>query len=134
VGSGVLYFGSGITVGPDPSLTNLTPALRSISSLFAVNSNGTPLLVNSAPGVMSPLGLGTLRGPGFKGVDVNLIKRIPINERFVLQFGATATNLTNTPIFGLPNVTIGSTSFGRITSTATGTSPRLIVAQFRLNF
>ena len=134
VGSGVLYFGSGITVGPDPTLTNLTPALRSISSLFAVSSNGTPLLVNAQPGQMSPLGLGTLRGPGFKGVDVNLIKRIPINERFVFQVGATATNLTNTPIFAAPNVTISSTSFGRITSTLTGTSPRLIVLQGRLNF
>jgi hypothetical protein len=131
VGSGVVYFGSGLTVGPDPTLTNLTPALRGISSLFAVSSNGTPLLVNSAPGVMSPLGLGSLRGPGFKGVDVNLIKHIRINERFVFQIGATATNFTNTPIFGLPNVTIGSTSFGRITS-ATGN--RLIVLQGRLNF
>ena len=65
---------------------------------------------------MSPLGLGTLRGPGFRGVDLNLIKHIPINERFVLQLGATATNLTNTPIFANPNVTINSTSFGRITS------------------
>jgi hypothetical protein len=64
-------------------------------------------------------------------VDVNLIKHIRINERFVFQIGATATNFTNTPIFGLPNVTIGSTSFGRITS-ATGN--RLIVLQGRLNF
>ncbi len=131
VGSGVVYFGSGLKVGPDPTLTNLTPALRSISGLFAVTSNGAPLLANAQPGQMSPLGLGTLRGPGFKGVDLNLIKHIRINERFVFQLGATATNATNTPIFGLPNVTIGSTSFGRITS-ATGN--RLIVAQFRLNF
>jgi len=134
VGSGVLYFGSGLTVGPDPSLTNLTPALRSLSGLFAVSSNGTPLLVNPAPGVLSPLGLGTLRAPGSKGVNVDLIKRIRINERFVFQIGATAENLTNTPIFAAPNVTINSTSFGRITAT-TGTYPsRLIVLQGRLNF
>lgn len=134
VGSGVLYFGSGLTVGPDPRLTNLTPALRSLSTLFAVSSGGTPLLVNPAAGVLSPLGLGTVRGPGSKGVNVDLIKRIRINERFVFQIGATAENLTNTPIFAAPNVSINSTSFGRITSTA-GTYPsRLIVLQGRLNF
>jgi hypothetical protein len=134
VGSGVLYFGSGLTVGPDPGLANLTPALRSLSTLFAVSSNGTPLLVNPAAGVLSPLGLGTQRAPGSKGVNVDLIKRIRINERFVFQIGATAENLTNTPIFAAPNVTINSTSFGRITAT-TGTYPsRLIVLQARLNF
>src|SRR5262249_49643575 len=134
VPSGVLYFGSGLTVGPDPTLTALTPALRGISSLFAVSSNGSPLLVNPAPGVLSPLALGTVRGPGSKGLNVNLIKRFRINERFIFQLGATAQNITNTPIFGAPNTNINSTSFGRITTTA-GTYPsRLIVLQGRLNF
>jgi len=67
-------------------------------------------------------------------VNVNLIKRIRINERFTIQIGATAQNITNTPIFGSPNTNINNTSFGRITTTA-GTYPsRLIVLQGRLNF
>ena len=90
----------GLTVGPDPTLTNLTtPALRSLSTLFAVSSNGTPLLVNPAAGVLSPLGLGTVRGPGSKGLNVDLVKRIRINERFTFQLGATAQNITNTRRF-----------------------------------
>jgi hypothetical protein len=134
-GNGVVYF-SGLTQIADPSIANInSAALQKLSTLFAIaRSNGSPVLVNPAPGVMGSLGEGTLRGPGQKGVNVNLIKRIRINERFTLQLGATAQNLTNTPVFGSPNTNINSTSFGRITTT-TGTYPsRLIVLQGRLNF
>ncbi len=48
-----------------------------------------------------------------------------------MQFGATADNVTNTPIFADPNIDINSTTFGRITS-ATGN--RVIVLQGRVNF
>jgi hypothetical protein len=136
--NGVVYL-SGFTQITDPSLNpslaSLTPALQRLSTLYAIaGSNGTPLLVNAQPGVMSPLAQGSLRGPGSKGMNLDLIKRIRINERFTFQLGATAQNLTNTPIFGAPNLNINSTSFGRITTTA-GTYPnRLIVLQGRLNF
>jgi hypothetical protein len=133
-GNGVVYFGTGLTQIADPSIANMTPALQKLSTLYAIASGSNPLLVNSQPGVLSPLGQGTLRGPGLKTVAVNLIKRIPIKERFVFQIGATAENLTNTPIFGNPNTNIDSTAFGRITTTS-GTYPyRLVVLQGRLNF
>jgi hypothetical protein len=134
-GNGVVYF-SGLMQIADPSIANInSAALQRLSTLFAIaRSNGSPVLVNPAPGVMGSLGEGTLRGPGQKGVNVNLIKRISINERFTLQLGATAENVTNTPVFGSPNTNINTTSFGRITTT-TGTYPsRLIVLQGRLNF
>jgi hypothetical protein len=47
---------------------------------------------------------------------------------------ADAINLTNTPQFANPNTDINSTNFGRITTTATGTSPRLVVLQMRVSF
>jgi hypothetical protein len=50
------------------------------------------------------------------------------------QIGATAQNATNTPIFAPPtaaNLSIDSTTFGRITS-ATGS--RLLVPQGRFTF
>jgi hypothetical protein len=134
-GNGVLYF-SGLTQIPDPSIANINgAALQRLSTLFAIaSSNGAPLLVNPQPGILGSLAQGSLRGPGSKGVNVNLIKHIRINERFTFQLGATAQNLTNTPIFGTPNTNINSTAFGRITTTA-GTYPsRLIVLQARLNF
>jgi carboxypeptidase family protein/TonB-dependent receptor-like protein len=134
-GNGVVYF-PGLTQIVDPSIANINSAtLRALSTLRAIaGPNGQPLFVNPLPGQMGDMGLGELRGPGAKQVNVNLIKRIRINERFTFQLGATAENLTNTPIFANPNTNINSTAFGRITATA-GTNPsRLIVLQGRVFF
>jgi len=49
---------------------------------------------------------------------VNLIKRIRVTERVILQLGATAQNLTNTEQFGNPNLNINDLNFGRITGSA----------------
>jgi hypothetical protein len=78
------------------------------------------------------MGIGTLDAPKTWRLDANLVKRVKINERFTFQIGATGQNLTNTPQFGSPNTAIGSTSFGRITGTAS--TYRVIVLQGRLNF
>jgi hypothetical protein len=43
-----------------------------------------------------------------------------------------AFNVTNTPIFADPNVTVGSTSFGVITGTQN--SPRTLQIALKLNF
>jgi len=134
-GNGVVYF-NGLTQIVDPSVAGISnSALRSLSTLRAIaGPNGQPLLINPPPGVLGALGDGSLRGPGAKQVNVNLIKRIRINERFNLQIGATAENITNTPIFANPNMNINSTAFGRITSTAGFNPSRLIVLQGRINF
>jgi hypothetical protein len=99
--------------------------------------------VNPLPGVMGALGNGVIFGPGGKQLNANIIKRIRINERFNFQIGATAENVTNTPIFANPNTSINSTAFGRITATAGlsgaggsggATASRLMVIQARFNF
>lgn len=134
-GNGIIYF-PGLTQIIDPSVANIANAtLRAQSTLKAIaGANGSPLLVNPLPGVMGSSPLGALRGPGAKQVNVNVIKRIRITERFNAQIGATAENITNTPIFANPQMSINSTAFGRITSTG-GTNPqRLIVLQARFNF
>jgi len=59
-------------------------------------------------------GRGYFTGPRFFDMDAALLKRIAITERMNLEFRADATNLTNTPSFGLPTATITSTTFGRI--------------------
>lgn len=54
------------------------------------------------------------RGPVTKGLDFSLIKNIPLTESLRLQFRMEAFNLTNTPVFGLPNTTVGNPGFGVI--------------------
>ena len=82
----------------------------------------------------APRTLSRARGPGLKNADVSMFKNVNIKpERSVyLQIRGEAFNVTNTPIFADPNVTVGSTSFGVIT--ATQNSPRTLQVAMKLNF
>jgi hypothetical protein len=134
VGNGVIYY-PGITQIVDPSVANITTLgnLRALSGLKAIaSSNGTPILINALPGQLGGLAIGTASAPPTWRLDMNLLKRVRINERLTFQIGATAQNVTNTPHFGAPNTAISSASFGRITSTVVGA--RVLVLQSRLNF
>jgi hypothetical protein len=51
-----------------------------------------------------------------------------------LQFRAEAYNLFNTPNLGSPNAKLGSSSFGEITSTTTGSNARLLQFALRYSF
>ena len=70
-----------------------------------------------------------VRGPGFKSLDLALIRRVPISANQAFEFRAEAFNVTNTPPFGAPNTTVGSAAFGTIT---TAGDPRVI--QLALKF
>jgi hypothetical protein len=134
VGNGVIYY-PGITQITDPYVANITTLgnLRALSTLKAIaGPNGSPILVNALPGQLGALGIGTATAPPTWRLDMNLLKRIKINERFTFQIGATAQNVTNSPQFAAPTTAIGSTSFGRITATAS--TYRILVLQARLNF
>ena len=74
--------------------------------------------------------LGGLRSQGVKGLDFTLSKATVIHEQFRLQFRAEIFNLTNTPIFGIPNTSLGAAAFGTINSQ--NNQPRII--QFALKF
>jgi hypothetical protein len=130
IGNGVIYF-AGLKQVTDPAVANLIGSqLKAITT-----SNGALLLVNPLPGQLGNLGQGVIRGPGAKNLNVNLIKHIRVNERVTLQLGATAENVTNTPIFNDPDMNINSPTFGRITSTATSPAGnRIVVLQGRVNF
>jgi hypothetical protein len=56
-------------------------------------------------------------GPDFVDTDLSLIKDTKIWERMNLQFRADAFDVFNHPNFGNPNLSVGSTTFGTITST-----------------
>jgi hypothetical protein len=63
---------------------------------------------------------GMIYGPGFGSVDVSVIKDIPIKERLRAQFHLDIFNLFNRTNFGGPGTTVGSSSFGKLSSTTGG--------------
>jgi hypothetical protein len=143
LGNGVTYFSS-LTQITDPQVARLTTLgnIQALSGLKTISGPGGVIFVNPAPGQLGSLGQGVMTGPGTFRLDVNLVKRVQINERISMQIGATAQNLTNTEQFGNPNTNINSTSFGRITGSAPfsnagvgTTSPaRVLVLQGRVTF
>ena len=75
-----------------------------------------------------------IQGPGNIGLDMNLTKRVKLSETKEFELRIDAVNVLNRPNFGAPvaaNLSINSTSFGRIT-TATGS--RSFVLNSRINF
>jgi hypothetical protein len=76
-------------------------------------------------------GRNILDGPGFQDVVLSLIKNSRIRENLDLQFRAEFFNLLNHTNFDLPDIFLGSPSFGRISSAA---DPRRIQFGFKLIF
>jgi len=59
-----------------------------------------------------------MRGPGQVNWDVSMFKNFTIKEVLKAQFRCEALNAMNTPLFYGPNVTFGSSTFGKITTQA----------------
>ena len=57
-----------------------------------------------------------VRAASAHNVDFSLFKSFKPTERLTAEFRAEAFNLTNTPIFGSPNVSLGSSLFGVVSS------------------
>ncbi len=76
---------------------------------------------SAATSVACPVGntgRNQFRGPGYFDDNVSLFKNFPIfRERVNLETRFDAFNFSNTPAFGLPGTTFGSSNFGKITST-----------------
>lgn len=74
------------------------------------------------------------RSEGFWNIDAAVSKRfrMPWSENHRLTLRAEAYNLTNSNFFGLPNLTLGSTNFGRITTSQS--SPRELQFALRYDF
>jgi hypothetical protein len=73
-----------------------------------------------------------VRGPGYRNVDLALIKRTPLGSgRTALELRAEVFNLTNTPPLGAPNAVLGSPGFGSITSAG---DPRVIQLGMKIAF
>ena len=87
-----------------------------------------------APGLLGNARRNCVYGPPQRHLDLSLAKTIPVREVMSLQFRAESFNLTNTPNFAEPNTSLGSPTFGEITSTAPLSNPRLLQFALRLSF
>jgi hypothetical protein len=70
-------------------------------------------------------------GPGMTVYDANVVRKIHIKERVTMEFRMEATNVTNHPHWGNPSATVGSATFGQITSAS---NPRQALVAGRLTF
>jgi hypothetical protein len=61
-----------------------------------------------------------VHGPGLNRVDLSLFKNIAIHRSHEVQLRVEAFNLFNHPHFGQPGSTIGTATFGAITSADDG--------------
>jgi hypothetical protein len=72
-------------------------------------------------GTFGNSGRNTLRGPGYRSLNVALVKRIRLTTSRSIDLRAEAFNITNRVNFDLPDAFFGSPTFGRILSAG---SPR----------
>jgi hypothetical protein len=69
-----------------------------------------------ANGTLGNTGRNQFRGPGNWNVDFSIFRGFPIGEGGKrLEFRTEFFNLTNTPMWGLPNHDIAGNNFGRTT-------------------
>jgi hypothetical protein len=70
-----------------------------------------------------------------QNIDLGMFRKFPLSERVNLEFRGEALNATNTAHFGNPGATVGSGSFGTITSTAGSMADsRILRVALRLKF
>jgi hypothetical protein len=86
-----------------------------------------------AMGEFGNTGRNFFRQPGAWNVDLSILKRTALTERFNLEIRADMTNAFNHPTFGAPTATLTSTIFGRIRDTVISGS-RKIQLGAKINF
>jgi hypothetical protein len=100
----------------------------------------TAAFTANGPGVQGGIGPGGadgnaprdyLRGPGYRDIDLGVLRDIHFGERFIFQLRGEATNAFNLVSLNNPTATLSSGNNGKITGAA---SPRLIQVGARLTF
>jgi hypothetical protein len=82
-------------------------------------------------GTFGNAGRNILEGPGYRNVNLALLKRVPLRGRTSLQLRAEAFNLLNRTNFDLPDNFYGSPTFGQVLSAG---APRHIQFGARVTF
>ncbi len=124
IGNGRADIVSGANVVPaNQSTTNWVNA-----AAFAIPANNIGRFGNSP--------VGAVQGPGTKAVSLSLFRTLAYKERVKLRVGVAASNAFNHPNYGTPSLTLGTSSFGTITTmqSAEGSGPRALQLSGRLTF
>jgi hypothetical protein len=101
----------GASCSPGPCVSWLNPAS------FALPPAGT----------LSGTGVGVIVGPGFWEWDQTAVRQFRVTEATHIELRLEAFNVTNSERLGNPGVTYSSSStFGKITSSATNSTPRVL--------
>jgi hypothetical protein len=104
----------------DPSTSGpITSRLDNYFNAAAFSQPG-PDVPGTAPRNLS------YRGPAITTFDAVLIKTIGIRTGQRLEARIEAQNVLNHPVFGDPNTSFGSTSFGQITGTKIGSRQMML--------
>jgi outer membrane receptor protein involved in Fe transport len=92
------------------------------TACFALPTTSAGLIDNSKSGNE---GRNTLVGPGFNTTDASLFKDFDLSESQKIQFRFEVFNVFNEARFAQPNLTFGTATFGKITSTV-GNDSRVV--------
>ena len=139
--------------GSDPSGTNFTNLFNANGDPRADIVSGAPLYpshqdishwVNPAAFAIPPDNIGrfgtapvdNIVGPGTQAISLSIYRSFKYKERYALRIGASATNLFNHPNYGVPNLQLGTSPFGKISSLqgAEDSGPRAIQLGGRITF
>ncbi|MGB7438536.1 MAG: carboxypeptidase regulatory-like domain-containing protein [Candidatus Acidiferrum sp.] len=107
-----------------------------------LNGNANSSLFNAAcfadPGDQvpgnAPRYFSNLRGDGIHNIDLSFTKAFTIKESKTLQLRGEFFNFTNSERFAFPDLGVGSATFGDVTSSAPGFTPRIFQFGMRFQF
>ena len=111
-GSDVTNIGNGAT--PRPNTTGVNPKISNPTPLAWFN---TSAFVVNAPYTYGTASRNTIIGPGLVQLDMSLMRSIVFGDRVATQLRWDVFNAANHPIFGLPNSTLNSKTYGQVSST-----------------
>ncbi|MCC6539897.1 MAG: TonB-dependent receptor, partial [Bryobacterales bacterium] len=104
---------------------NLAKSERTLNRWFDTSKFSQP-----AQWTIGNAGRGLVWGPGQRNIDFTLSKVFTITERMRAQLRGEFYNLTNTPYFAQPNVTVGAGTFGRITNVSNSARQMQVALKF----
>ena len=105
------YIGGNPYTTGSHAVVNAQPVLWLNPAAFAAPPAGT----------FGTIGRGMIHGPGFGAVDLSILRSFAIKERLRAQFHLDMFNLFNRTNLSGTSVTVGSSGFGKTSSTTGGT-------------